>query len=223
MALDLANIDPAALVQALDVLGTFVFGLSGGVLAVRKKLDMFGAIVLALCAGLAGGIFRDLVIGLHPPNAFKNAHYVVSAMGGGLFAFFGLPVFTRLRRPILILDAIGLGLFAVSGCAVALNAGLGLIASAVLGVISAVGGGIVRDVLVGQVPVVFSKGDIYAFAALGGACLYIALLGFGVNDLFASLVSVVFVFSTRLLSVRFRWSAPGSPWVNKEAEKDTDI
>lgn len=154
------NIDPISLIRALDILGTFVFGLSGGVLAIRYKLDLFGVIVLALCAGLAGGVFRDLVLGLHPPTAFKEIPYVITALAGGILAFIALPIFTRFSRPIFVLDAIGLGLFAVSGCAVALGAGLGPIASAVLGVISAVGGGILRDVLVGRVPAVFSKCDL---------------------------------------------------------------
>lgn len=213
------DIDPANLIRALDLLGTLVFALSGGVLAIRHRLDLFGIIVLALCAGLAGGLFRDLVIGMHPPTAFKDVGYVGAALSGGLLAFFALPVFTKLRRPILVLDAIGLGLFAVSGCAVALAAGLGSIASIVLGVISAVGGGILRDILVGRVPAVFSKGDIYAFAALGGASLYLVLLKLNVADLTATIASVLIVFFTRMLSVKFQWSAPGSPWEDKETAK----
>lgn len=209
------DIDPANLIRALDLLGTLVFGLSGGVLAIRHKLDLFGIIVLALCAGLAGGLFRDLVIGMHPPTAFKDIGYVLAALGGGILAFFALPIFTKLRRPIFVLDAIGLGLFAVSGCAVAIGAGLGPIASAILGVISAVGGGILRDVLVGRVPAVFSKGDIYAFAALGGTSLYLVLLHLNVSDISATIAAVLTVFFTRMLSVKFKWSAPGSPWEEK--------
>lgn len=212
----MSDIDPISLIRALDLLGTLVFGLSGGVLAIRYKLDLFGVIVLSLCAGLAGGMLRDLVLGLHPPSAFKESAYVIAALTGGLLAFFALPIFTKFRRPVFVLDAIGLGLFAVSGCAVALGSGLGPIASAILGVISAVGGGILRDVLVGRVPAVFSKGDIYAFAALGGASLYLILLKFNMSDLTATILSVLTVFFTRILSVKFHWSAPGSPWEEKE-------
>ncbi|PHR61200.1 MAG: hypothetical protein COA43_04270 [Robiginitomaculum sp.] len=206
------EIEPAHLVRILDLLGTIVFGISGGVLAIRKKLDMFGVIVLALCAGLAGGVFRDLVIGASPPKAFQHGEFAFAAMSGGLLAFFALPLFSKLERPIFILDAMGLGLFAVSGCSIALSAGLAPMASIVLGVISAIGGGIVRDVLVGRVPVVFITGDIYAFAALGGASLYFGLLKLEISELIASILAVLFVFFLRVFSVRFKWKAPTSPW-----------
>ena len=207
-------IDLTSLPLAFDLIGVVVFGLSGGVMAVRKNLDIFGAAVLALCAGLAGGVFRDLIIGRTPPATFEHGGYFLAAITGGWLAFFGAPLLDKLRRPIMVLDALGLGLFAVTGCAAALAASLHPAAAILLGVATAVGGGIVRDLMVREIPSVF-KEDIYALAALAGAAIIALADRLGLPFLPAALTAITCVFVIRMLSVKFGWKAPLSPWAEK--------
>src|SRR5215207_7262381 len=137
--------DPT-LILALNLAGTFVFGLSGGLAAVRAKLDMFGVIVLAAVVGLAGGITRDLLIGI-PPATFRDWRYLAAAGAAGLVCYFGRPVLERVHRSVLVFDAVGLGLFCVTGATKALDFGVGPVSAVLLGAITGIGGGILRDVL----------------------------------------------------------------------------
>ena len=175
--------DLSALPGALDLLGTFVFGLSGGLLAVRRGLDLVGVLALATAAALAGGMLRDVLLGATPPAALAQSRYLLTAGGAGLAAFLAAPLFERLGKPVVVLDALGLGLFAVTGCRKALDHGLDPLACLLLGVLTAVGGGALRDLLVAEVPRVLRE-EVYALAA----CLL------------------------RLVSVARGWSAPRSPW-----------
>src|SRR5947209_11158268 len=162
----LRGFDPTLLL-VLNLIGTFVFGLSGGMAGVRAQLDLFGAVVLAIVVGLAGGIIRDLLIGV-PPATFRDWRYIAVAGGAGLVTSLAHPVIDRVQRPIDTLDAAGLALFSVTGAASALTHGLGTAESIILGAITGIGGGMVRDVLVGEIPVVLRTG-LYAIPALLGA------------------------------------------------------
>ena len=161
----LHGFDPMLLL-VLSLAGTFVFGLSGGLAGVRAKLDVFGVVVLAVVVGLAGGVTRDVLIGI-PPAAFRDWRYLAVAGAAGLVTVLAHAALTRLERPILVLDAAGLALFCVTGASTALDHGVGSVGAAVLGAITGVGGGVLRDVLVRQVPVVLRSG-LYAIPALGG-------------------------------------------------------
>ena len=155
------------LLLVLNLVGTFVFGLSGGMAGVRKQLDLFGAMVLAVVVGIAGGTIRDVLIGI-PPQTFRDWRYLAVAAGAGLLTAVAHPAINRLQRPIDALDAAGLALFCVTGAATALTHRLGVVDSIILGAITGIGGGMLRDVLVGEIPTVL-RGGLYAIPALVGA------------------------------------------------------
>src|SRR5689334_11197034 len=162
----LAGFDPTLLL-VLNLIGTFVFGLSGGMAGVRTRLDLFGAIVLAVVVGIAGGTIRDLLIGIAPAT-FRDWRYLAVAAGAGLVTALAHPAINRLQRPIDVLDAAGLALFSVTGAATALAYRLGVVDAIILGAITGIGGGILRDVLVREIPTVL-RGGLYAIPAIVGA------------------------------------------------------
>ena len=162
----LRGFDPTLLL-VLNLVGTFVFGLSGGMAGVRKQLDLFGAVVLAVVVGIAGGTIRDLLIGI-PPATFRDWRYLAVAGGAGLLTSLAHPAINRLQRPIDALDAAGLALFCVTGAATALAHRLGVVDSVILGAITGIGGGMLRDILVREIPTVL-RGGLYAIPALVGA------------------------------------------------------
>ncbi len=159
----------ATLILVLNLAGTFVFGLSGGLAAVRARLDLFGVVVLAAVVGLAGGVLRDLLIGT-PPATFRDWRYLAVTAAAGLVCFVAGRALERLERSVMVFDALGLGLFAVTGATKALEFGLGPVQAVVLGAITGVGGGMLRDVLLREVPTVLREG-LYAVPALMGAAV----------------------------------------------------
>ncbi len=201
----------SALAVALDLLGTFVFGLSGGTLAVRRGLDLVGVLALSVAAALAGGMLRDVLIGATPVAALADARYLFAALAAGLVAFLAHPLVERLGKPVMAFDALGLGLFAVTGCRKALAYGLDPPAALLLGVLTAVGGGVVRDLLVAEVPRVLWQ-EVYALAALVGAGVVVLGETLGWPDAPLTLAGVAAAFVLRVVSVRRGWSAPRSPW-----------
>ena len=158
----------AGLLVVLDLAGTFVFALSGAMSGIKHRLDLFGLLVLSFAAGSAGGLARDVLLGATPPPAISDWRYIGVSLAAGLATFFWYPYIDRLRSSVLELDAGGLALFAVSGSLKALAAGLNPIAAMLLGVLTGIGGGMLRDVLVSEVPAVL-RGEVYASAALAGA------------------------------------------------------
>jgi uncharacterized membrane protein YeiH len=169
LAVDVPEGVNASLILVLNLAGTFVFGLSGGLAAVRARLDLFGVVVLAAVVGLAGGVLRDLLIGV-PPATFRDWRYLAVTAAAGVVCFFAGRAMERLERSVMIFDALGLGLFAVTGAAKALQFGLGPVQAVVLGAITGIGGGMLRDVLLRQVPTVLREG-LYAVPALLGAAV----------------------------------------------------
>ncbi|AWK89260.1 hypothetical protein DEW08_22345 (plasmid) [Azospirillum thermophilum] len=194
----------------MDLAGVFVFGLSGGTLAVRHRLDLFGVLVLSLAAALAGGVFRDLLIGAVPPASLQDDRYLLAALASGFAAFFFHPQINRLGKPVMVLDAAGLGLFAVAGCGKALAFGVGPLPAALLASLTACGGGAMRDLLVAEVPRVLRE-EIYALAALLGAAIVIAGQALKLPDLPVAVTAVLAVFILRVVSVLRGWSAPRAP------------
>lgn len=194
----------------LDLTGTFVFGLSGATLAVRRRLDLFGVMVLAVAAALAGGIIRDLVLGATPPASMRDPRYLMAALASGLCVFFGHRLVERLSKPVMLLDALGLGLFAASGCRRALEGGLDPLPAVILGVLTAVGGGALRDLLVAEVPRVLRE-DVYALAALVGACIVVAGARLNLAETPVLVTAVAVTFLLRVISVRRGWQAPKAP------------
>ncbi|AWU95967.1 trimeric intracellular cation channel family protein (plasmid) [Azospirillum ramasamyi] len=203
--------DLTILLTVMDFVGVFVFGLSGGTLAVRKQLDLFGVMVLSLAAALAGGVVRDLLIGALPPASLQDDRYLLVALAAGLAAFLFHKPINRLGKPVMVLDAAGLGLFTVAGCSKALSYGLTPLPAALLGVMTACGGGAMRDLLVAEVPRVLRE-EIYAMAALLGAAVVIAGRQLDLPPVPVAVVGALAAFLLRVVSVQRNWSAPKAPW-----------
>jgi uncharacterized membrane protein YeiH len=197
--------DPT-LILSLNLAGTFVFGISGGLAAVRARLDLFGVIVLAAVVGLAGGITRDLLIGT-PPATFRDWRYLAVAGGAGLVAYFGRPLLERLQRGVLFFDALGLGLFCVTGATKAVDFGVGPAQAILLGAITGIGGGILRDVLVRRIPVVLREG-LYAIPALLGASIVVGASRAGAHGLAAPILGALACFTIRLAGLAFGLNVP---------------
>ncbi|UUW87209.1 trimeric intracellular cation channel family protein [Pimelobacter simplex] len=192
----------------LDLVGIFVFAISGGLVAVRNQLDIVGVVVLAMATGLGGGVLRDVVIGAVPPPAVEDWRYLLVPVVAGLVTFAWHPAFGRLERVINVFDAFGLGLFCVAGALKAQEFGLGPVPSAALGMATGVGGGIVRDLLVGRVPVIFRYGELYAIPALAGAAIAATGAEIGVSHGAIAAPAAVVTIGWRLLAGWRGWRAP---------------
>lgn len=203
----LHGFDPTLLL-VLNLVGTFVFGVSGGMTGVRMQLDLFGAIVLAAAVGLAGGIIRDVLIGT-PPATFRDWRYLAVVGAAGLLTTFAHPAIDRLQRPIQVLDAGGLALFCVTGAATALAHRLGVAESVILGAITGIGGGMVRDILVREIPTVL-RGGLYAVPALVGAGIVVGAYHAGDKTLVFPLVGALVCFAMRIAGLRYGIGLPGA-------------
>lgn len=195
------------LLTTLDLAGTFVFAISGATVGVRHRLDMFGVLVLSFAAAASGGIIRDVLIGATPPAALIGWHYVGISCLAGVLTFFRHDDVERLRNPVQIFDALGLALFAVTGASKALAFGLGPVSATLLGMLSGIGGGIVRDILVAQTPVVL-RSDFYAVAALAGASVIVAGNLFELPDVPVLVVAATLCFGLRFMAIRYGWRLP---------------
>nr|WP_206345220.1 trimeric intracellular cation channel family protein [Streptomyces thermoviolaceus] len=195
--------------HTLDVVGIFVFAISGALLAVRKNFDVFGIAVLAEVTALGGGLFRDVIIGALPPAAFTDLGYFLTPLCAALVVFFLHPHVERIQTAVLVFDAAGLGLFCVTGTTKAYDYGLGLTASATLGLATAVGGGVLRDVLANEVPSLLRwDRDLYAVPAIVGATLVVLCIHYDMLSPLTSALAAVTAFVIRLLAMRFHWRAP---------------
>lgn len=193
----------------LELIGIFVFAISGALLAVRKNFDVFGIAVLAEVTALGGGLFRDLVIGAVPPAAFTDLGYFLTPLLATLLVFFLHPHVERIQVAVNVFDAAGLGLFCVAGTTKAYEYGLGLTASACLGLATAVGGGVLRDVLANEVPSLLRwDRDLYAVPAIVGATMVVLFIRYDVLSPLTSALAVITGFVLRLLAMRYHWRAP---------------
>ena len=202
----------------VEIIGTNAFASSGAMVAVRKRLDLFGIIVLGVITAVGGGMLRDLMIGNIPPNMFRNPVYVLAAFLTVLVLFLlfrcwpfllGSRYIEGYEKIMNILDAIGLGAFTVIGIDTGVEAGYGDYHFLIifLGVITGIGGGILRDIMAGETPYVLKK-HIYACASIAGACLYVVLLQVTRSDS-AMIGSALLVVAIRILASHFRWDLPG--------------
>ena len=195
---------------AIDFVGTFVFAISGATVGVRHRLDLFGVLVLAFAAAVSGGIVRDVLIGATPPTALASWHYLGVSCLAGVITFYRCEDIEKLRNPVQMFDALGLALFAATGASKALAFGLTPASAILLGMLSGIGGGIVRDMLVAQTPVVL-RSELYAVAALAGASVLVAGKVFAMPDLPVLIVAVTICFGLRFMAIRFGWRLPVAP------------
>jgi uncharacterized membrane protein YeiH len=200
--------DPT-LVLWLNLAGTFVFGLSGGLAAVRARFDIFGVIVMAGVVGLAGGITRDLLIGA-PPATFRDWRYLAVVAAAGLVSFFAQRTLERINRSVLVFDAVGLSVFCVTGATKAVAAGLSPVPATVLGAITGIGGGMLRDILLSEPPTVLRR-ELYAIPALLGAAVAVAAEKSGSTSALFPLLGAALCFAIRMVGLQRGIDAPTSP------------
>ena len=197
----------ATTLVVLDLVGIFVFSVTGALVAVRKNLDLFAATVLAGVTGLGGGFIRDVLIGATPPAALADWRYLLVPAAAGVVTFLFHPTVGRLERVVTLFDAFGLALFCVTGALKALDYGLGPLPAALMGLVTGLGGGIIRDVLAGRVPVIF-EGALYATPALAGAAVVVVLDRADLPLLVVAAAGFGTCLGWRLLAMVRGWQAP---------------
>lgn len=195
------------LLNVLDLGGTFVFAISGALAAVRHRMDIFGVMVLAFAAGNAGGITRDLLIGAVPPAAIASWHYVGVSVLAGFIVFFRYRTIARLNHPVLWFDAVGLAFFTVVGTEKALVYGLNPVVAALLGMLTGIGGGMLRDVMVNRIPTVL-RSDLYALAALACAVVVVGGQLLGLRPIGPAVVGGLLCFALRFMAIQYGWHLP---------------
>jgi uncharacterized membrane protein YeiH len=198
------------LLLAFDLAGTFVFALSGAAVGIKHRLDLFGVLVLAFAAGNSGGITRDLIIGAIPPAAVRDWRYLAVSILAGLLTFYWSRIIMRLRSPVMVFDAAGLALFAVAGASKALAYHAGPVPATLLGMLTGIGGGMVRDVLVREIPTVL-RTELYAVAALLGAAVVVIGRLLHVPSSVAAPVGAALCFGLRFVAMRRGWQLPTAP------------
>lgn len=195
-------------IYILDLFGTMAFAVTGAFKAIESKADIVGIVILATITGVAGGTIRDIVLGRFPPNSIMDPSYVVITVITGVVLFF---LYSKLKKHwnvFLKFDAIGLGVFTVIGATFAYNIfGLNFLAMVLAGMLTAVGGGILRDVFVNQVPIVFVK-ELYALASFVGVIVFYFILAVGADLYIASIVGIGITTSLRLVAMKYNWNLP---------------
>lgn len=195
------------IVLVLDLCGTFVFALSGAMAAIKHRFDIFGVLVLSFAAANVGGIIRDVLIGAVPPPGISDWRYIAVPVAAGLATFYRSSVIDRVRNSVDVFDAGGLALFAVSGAQKALDFHLGPITAILLGVLTGIGGGMLRDVLSAEAPAVL-RGDVYAVAAMAGAAVVVGGRVLHFHPIAATLLGAALCFTLRILAIRRGWQLP---------------
>ena len=191
----------------LDLVGTFVFAISGATVGVRNRLDLFGVLVVSFAAATFGGITRDVLIGSLPPAALTTWVYVAVSCLAGLITFYRHAIVERLSQPVLVFDAAGLAIFAVTGASKALSFGMAPLGAILLGMLSGIGGGIARDIIVNRTPVVL-QAELYAVAALVGATIVVLGREVGMPEQVTLLTGAGVCFGLRFMAIRFGWRLP---------------
>jgi len=208
----------SSLLLALDLVGTAVFSVSGAAIGVKYRLDIFGVCVLAFVTGNAGGVVRDVLIGAVPPAALGGWRYLAVSLLAALITFWWHPRLERLRTPILVFDAAGLGLFAVAGTQKALAFELNPLVAALLGMLTGIGGGMLRDLLVSEIPTVL-RSDLYALAALAGAALVVAGHMLQLPPALATTGGAALCFGIRIIAIRRGWSLPTAEFAGERSSR----
>lgn len=207
-----------------DIGATFIFALTGGLAAIRRGYDWVGLFALALATGVGGGLMRDgLFIQAGPPAMVTDGRYLIAVAFAGLASAVVASYVERLNRAIELLDAIGLGAYGAVGVQKALTAGLSLPAAILVGVVNACGGGVLRDILVREEPLVLKPGQFYAVVALLGCVLFISLIALRLPAPFAAGIAVAVTFTIRMLAIVYQWrTRPVRPWFGRGKQNDPE-
>jgi uncharacterized membrane protein YeiH len=204
------NLPVTIVIQILDLFGTMAFAVTGAFKAIEHKSDIVGIIILSTITGVAGGVIRDITFGKLPPTAVVNPLYITITVSTAIVIFFLYPSLKKHSDLFLKFDAIGLGVFTIIGSIFAYNIfGLNFLAMSISGVLSAIGGGILRDVFVNEIPMVFVK-EFYVSASFLGVVILFALLSINTNLSLAAIIAMIMTTSIRLIAVKFQWNLPGA-------------
>ncbi|HJP85704.1 MAG TPA: trimeric intracellular cation channel family protein [Gemmatimonadaceae bacterium] len=201
----------STMVLVLDLCGTFVFALSGAMAGIKHRLDFFGVLVLSFAAANSGGIIRDVLIGAVPPPGISDWRYFVVPVLAGMAMFRWGPIIRRVERAVQLFDAGGLALFAVSGAQKALDFHLGPVSAVLLGMLTGIGGGIVRDLLSAQIPSVL-RADVYAVAAMAGAAVVVVARILDFHSIAATVIGATLCFGLRYFALSRGWQLPEARW-----------
>lgn len=193
--------------EGLWITGILAFAISGALVGVRHNLDLLGVLVVGISTGIGGGVIRDMILGVHPPVSFLHWPYWVTALVGSLAVFFFHPGLSKIRRFEIVFDAFGLGIFCAYGAAVATDAGIDVVTAVFVGTIVSIGGGVIRDVLVNDVPGVLTR-ELYAVSAIVGATIATLITYLTGNLLIASIVGGTIATALRLTSYANGWHLP---------------
>lgn len=197
------------LLVVLDLVGIYVFALSGSLVALRRDMDIVGVFALGVVTGFGGGVVRDVLIDDLPPQVMRGNGYLLVPVVAGLTALAAPGVLHRVRQPVLVLDAVGLGLFAAVGATRASEAGLGIVPTVLVGTIAAVGGGLIRDLLADEVPQILTSGSqLYAIPAALGALIVAVGPHTGASSMMIQGIAAAVTVGLRLLAIRNGWHAP---------------
>ncbi len=196
------------LIYVFDLFGTMAFAVTGAFKAIEHKSDIVGIIILSIITGVAGGTIRDIIIGRFPPNSISDPTYVGISVASGIVLFFLYPHLQKHWNLFLKFDAIGLGVFSITGATFAYNVfGLNFLAIAFAGILTAVGGGILRDVFVNEIPFIFVK-ELYVTASFVGVIVFYGLLAGNVPLFAASVIGIIITTATRIVAMRYNWNLP---------------
>jgi uncharacterized membrane protein YeiH len=196
------------LIQVLDLFGTMTFAVTGAFKAIEHGSDIVGIIILSTITGVAGGVIRDIIFGKFPPTAVINSLYIAITVSTGAVIFFLYPLLKKHWNLFLKFDAVGLGVFTVIGSIFAYNLfGLNFLAMSFAGILTAIGGGILRDVFVNEIPLVFVK-EFYASASFAGILILFVMLSVNINLSIAAIPSIIITTSLRLIAMKFKWNLP---------------
>ncbi|HYY49329.1 MAG TPA: trimeric intracellular cation channel family protein [Nitrososphaeraceae archaeon] len=202
------NLPVTIVIQILDLFGTMAFAVTGAFKAIEHKSDIVGIIILSTITGVAGGVIRDITFGKLPPTAVVNTLYITITVSTAIVIFFLYPSLKKHSDLFLKFDAIGLGVFTIIGSIFAYNMfGLNFLAMSISGVLTAIGGGILRDVFVNEIPMVFVK-EFYASASFLGVVILFTLLSINTNLSLAAIIAMIMTTSIRLIAVKFQWNLP---------------
>lgn len=195
------------IIYALDLTGTFVFAISGALAAANKKLDIFGASVIAFTTAIGGGTIRDILIGSLPVGWMRDLNYLFLVVIGVLVSFFFKQHILKLRNTLFLFDTIGIALFTILGIQKTLALGLSPVVAVMMGTTSAVFGGVLRDILSNEIPLIFRK-EIYAMACVGGGTIFLMLDFLNVPFSYSTVATMAFIIFIRIMAVKRKWSLP---------------
>ncbi|NOJ28646.1 MAG: hypothetical protein DA328_00580 [Nitrososphaeraceae archaeon] len=194
-------------IHVLDLIGTIIFAFTGAFKAIENKYDLFGIIVLSSITGFFGGVMRDVLLGKIPPYAFVDPFYIIMTVLTGILTFYIYPLL-KYKDLFIKLDAIGLGVFSIIGSGIAFNLfGLNYIIMALSGIITAIGGGIIRDILVNETPLIFVK-ELYVTSSFIGITIFFMLLYIGMDYNISSLIGIGIIILFRFISMKYGWNLP---------------